>query len=105
MEGRWNLRGQRIQPRVWVASRLVCDLVDDGHNAGKSRRRRRCSGGDEETTALLNDVTVMSRSRERYIRRITMMLIGRAGIHRRHAVTGLPGWCTVNRTDATASAP
>src|SRR5436309_5225035 len=96
MEGRRNLRCQLIQPRVWVSIRLVCELIHDGQDAGKSRRGRRRSGSDEKTVALLNNVTVMPGSRERYIRYITVMLIRGSGISNRDTVTGLPGWCAMH---------
>ena len=105
MERRWNLRGQRVQPRVGVSIRLVGDLVHYGHDPGKGRGGRRGSGSDEQTAALLNNVTIMTGSRERHIRHITMVLISRAGINSRYPVTGLPGWRGMNHTDATATAP
>src|SRR5262245_63718125 len=103
MERRWNLRGQRVQTWVGISIRLVGDLVYDGHDAGKSRGGRRGSGSYEQTAALLNDITIMTGSRERHIRHIPMVLIGRAGINSRHPVTGLPGWRAMNYTDAAST--
>src|SRR5437016_14676403 len=105
MERRWNLRGQRVQPRVWVSIRLVGDLVHYAHDTGESRCGRRGSGRDEQTAALLNNVTIITGGRERHIRHITIVLISRGGLNSRYPVAALAGWRGINHTDATGTAP
>src|SRR2546426_603580 len=105
MERRWNLRGQRVQPRVWVPIRLVGDLVHYAHDTSKSRCGRRGSGSDEKKAPVWNNLTIRPGGREPHIRHITRVLISRAGTHSRPPETVLPGWGFITHTNATATAP
>ena len=64
MKCSWNLRGKRINAGIRVSVRLVCDLIDDGHDSGKSGRGGRCPGNDAEVAVLLDDVSIVARRGE-----------------------------------------